>query len=54
MTCTMKREAWTWYLPNHLVPAKILCSRCEPVVRLKGEGGDVRVQNGRLKSIGHV
>ena len=30
MTCAMKREAWTWYLPNHLVPAKFLCSRCEP------------------------
>ena len=22
MTCAMKREAWTWYLPSHLVPAK--------------------------------
>ena len=30
MTCAMKREAWTWCLPSHLVPAKILCSRCEP------------------------
>ena len=30
MTCAMKREAWTWYLPSHLVPANILCSRCEP------------------------
>ena len=30
MTCAMKREAWTWYLPSHLVSAKILCSRCEP------------------------
>ena len=30
MTCAMKREAWTWYLPSHLVPAKIFCSRCEP------------------------
>ena len=30
MTCAMKGEAWTWYLPSHLVPAKILCSRCEP------------------------
>ena len=26
MTCAMKREAWTWYLPSHLVVAKILCS----------------------------
>ena len=24
MTCAMKREAWTWYLTSHLVPAKIL------------------------------
>ena len=30
MTCAMKHEAWTWYLPSHLVPAKILCLRCEP------------------------
>ena len=30
MVCAMKREALTWYLPSHLVPAKILCSRCEP------------------------
>ena len=30
MVCAMKREAWTWYVPSHLVPAKILCSRCEP------------------------
>ena len=30
----MKREAWTWYLPNHLVPAKILCSRCEPCTNI--------------------
>ena len=30
ITCAMKCEAWTWYLPSHLVPAKILCSRCEP------------------------
>mgnify|MGYP003692112159 CR=1 FL=1 len=34
MACAMKREAWTWYLPSHLVVAKILCSRCEP--RTKG------------------
>ena len=33
MTCVMKREAWTWYLPSHLVPAKILCSRCEPCTK---------------------
>ena len=26
MTCAMKNKAWTWYLPNHLVLAKILCS----------------------------
>ena len=26
----MKREAWTWYLRNHLVVAKFLCSRYEP------------------------
>ena len=30
MTCAMKRETWTCYLPSHLVPAIILCSRCEP------------------------
>ena len=24
MTCAMNLEAWTWYLPNHLVLAKIL------------------------------
>ena len=34
MTCAMKREAWTWYLPSHLVPAKILCSRCEPCTKI--------------------
>ena len=28
MICAMKREAWTWYLPSNLVPAKVLCSRC--------------------------
>ena len=33
MTCAIKREAWTWYLPSHLVPAKILCSRCEPCTK---------------------
>ena len=33
MTCAMKREAWTWYLPSHLVPAKILCSRFEPCTK---------------------
>ena len=33
MTCAMKREAWTWYLPSHLVPAKILCLRCEPCTK---------------------
>ena len=33
MTCAMKREAWIWYLPSHLVPAKILCSRCEPCTK---------------------
>ena len=33
MTCAMKREASTWYLPSHLVPAKILCSRCEPCTK---------------------
>ena len=27
MTCAIKREVWTWYLPSHLVPDKILCSR---------------------------
>ena len=35
MTCAMKREAWTWYLPSHLVPAKILCSRCEPCTNVE-------------------
>ena len=35
MTCAMKHEAWTWYLPSHLVPAKILCSRCEPCTKLR-------------------
>ena len=34
MTCAMKREVWTWYLPSHLVPAKILCSRCEPCTNI--------------------
>ena len=34
MTCAMKREAWTWNLPSHLVPAKILCSRCEPCTNI--------------------
>ena len=33
MVCGMKREAWTWYLPSHLVPAKILCSRSEPCTK---------------------
>ena len=30
MTCAMNGKASTWYLPCHLVVAKILCSRCEP------------------------
>ena len=34
MTRAMKREVWTWYLPSHLVPAKILCSRCEPCTNI--------------------
>ena len=34
MNCAMKREAWTWYIPSHLVPANILCSRCEPNTKL--------------------
>ena len=29
MTCAMKHEAWTWYLPSQLVPEKTLCSRWE-------------------------
>ena len=34
MTCAMKPEAWSWYLPSHLVPAKTLCSRWEPCTKL--------------------
>ena len=33
MACAMERKAWTWYLPSHLVLAKILCSRCEPCTK---------------------
>ena len=36
----MKHEAWTWYLPSHLVPAKILCSRCETCTNVKLERMD--------------
>ena len=34
IACAMKREAWTRYLPSHLVPVKILCSRCEPCTKV--------------------
>ena len=33
MVYAMKCEAWTWYLPSHIVVAKILCSRCEPCTK---------------------
>ena len=49
MTCAMKREAWTWYLPSHLVPAKILCSRCEPCTNLKIEMENAMKPNFHLK-----
>ena len=34
MTCAVKREAWSRYLPSHLAVAKILCSRCEPCTEI--------------------
>ena len=33
MTCDIKREAWSWHLPGHLVLAKILCSRREQLTK---------------------
>ena len=33
-SCAVNHEAWTWYLPSHLVPVKILCSRCEPCTNI--------------------
>ena len=33
MTSDIKREAWSWHLPSHLVLAKILCSRREQLTK---------------------
>ena len=34
IACVMKREAGTWYLPSHLVPAKFTCSSVNHVLRV--------------------
>ena len=52
MACAMKREAWTWYLPSHLVLAKILSSRCEPCTNAYIDGvKSERCTSKRIKGV---